>query len=199
METVKYLRRINLGNYEHEEAEVTSVINEGETIEQAIARVKVKVNNALRGIVEEEKKEIIAANVVIQEAQEVPAVIEEEIAPPPVPEEAKPKAKRTRAPKAKEEAKVVEAKVEEAPKGNEPVAPAKAKVGSVTPYDRNKENHKALFVELVTDIMPDWRATDATKSLVKQLSLDMEGHPMLDNKSGDVLDSFVNSLKNNLK
>jgi outer membrane biosynthesis protein TonB len=192
METVRYLRRINLGNYEHEEAEATSAIGDNETIEQAIARVKAKVNNALRGIVEEEKKEIIAANVVIQEeeeVQEMPEVIEEEMTPPPVPEEAKveEKPKRTRKPKAKPDLPI---SMKEAP-----AADAK----NVTFYDRNKENHKALFVELVTEIAPDWRATDASKALVKQLSLDMEGHAMLDNKSGDVLDSFVKALRNNLK
>jgi hypothetical protein len=178
VETISYVRRVNLGDYNHEEVSATARI-EGEEIVGAILELKNKVYLAL-GLLDYSA-----------EQTQVPAVIVPEPAdiPPAIPEEAKAAPKKRAPRKAKEE--VEEVKVVEE-------APAKKESKAVTAYNRSLEAHKVLFVELVTQIKPDWRATDASKALVKQLSLDMEGYPMMDNKTGKILADFEQAVKGSL-
>jgi hypothetical protein len=188
VETISYMRRVNLGNYEHEEVVATAKV-EGEEIVGAILELKNKVYLAL-GLIEDNAEQTQVPAVTVPEPADIP---------PAIPEEAKAAPKKRAPRKAKEEvAPTVVVKGSEVfevvKEGEEP----KSKLVKVTHYNRSLEAHKVLFVELVTQIKPDWRATDASKALVKQLSLDMEGYPMMDNKTGKILADFEQAVKGSL-
>jgi len=67
---------------------------------------------------------------------------------------------------------------------------------SVVNYDRSINNHKKAFIDIVIGLEPDYKAK--IMPLVKETSINLEGTPMLDKKSGEVLNEFAIAVKSGL-
>ncbi len=67
---------------------------------------------------------------------------------------------------------------------------------SVVNYDRSINNHKKAFIDIVIGLEPDYKAK--IMPLVKETSIALEGTPMLDKKSGEVLNEFAIAVKSGL-
>jgi len=186
---VKYVKRFNLGNYEHEEIGVTVALDEDDSATEAIKELKELVNSTC-GDCDKAKE---------PEAVEEQPEAEEEVV------EEKPKRGRKKKEKVEEEPEEVEEEeteeeeVEEVIEEEEEPAPAKKslkKKGSV--YSRVNDAHKALFVEALNDIAPQWKKTDASKAKAKKLSMELNGQDFLD-ADGEVVPSFMTALKKGMK
>jgi len=167
---ISYMKRTNLGNYEHEEITATVVLDEGDDAEQSLVDLKAFVAG--------EKKETPAPKTVApkkskaiekeEEIEEIEEVVEEDEE-----EEVKPKAK---------------AKTTPAPK---------KKKSKATPYDREEELHKTIFGDCLTEINKKWRTDKKLKLKAQAASRVLNGADFLD-ADGEVLESFKESLEDQL-
>ncbi len=178
---ISYMKRKNLGNYEHEEVKITAVLDEDENAGAGIEELKVMVDQALGDNTapavtttktgKDKKAGKKDAKPEVVEAEEVE---EEEIEAAEVEEET-------------EEEEVVETK-----------KPAKAGKKSGSVYSRANETHKALMVEQLTKLFPKWKKTDAGKAKAKAVSKSLDGEQFLD-ADGDIVNSFILALKKGMK
>lgn len=173
--TVKYMKRKNLGNYEHEECQVEGMIEEGESPEGCILRLKTFVEQALEGT--------LGASPAINQKVEAPVVAKEE---KPAPQKRAPKAAKPAAPAQEEEMEdvpspFVDNKTDEgqdvppvipteaAPKTEAPkkepvkVAAEKApkaadsKPGKgIVNYDASVKEHRSRFATYLGNTYPKW-------------------------------------------
>ncbi len=173
---IKYTKRVNLGNYEHEEVGITAVLDEDDCAVKGIAELKELVAKAIAG------------------------------EPPPAATETKPAKtgkptkteKKAPAPAAEEEEETIEEKEEET-ETPPPAKPAKGgfkKKGSV--YSRTNDTHKAIVADKLTELYPKWKKDAASIAKAKKLSKDLDGTDMLDSE-GELLPAFVASLKKGMK
>lgn len=188
---MNYLRRLNLGNYEHKEFSAEAVLDETECSTTAAANLRAFVDGELTGKpAVEEKKEAAKAvqKVVVEEKKEKKApapVIAEKKAEAPAPTVIEEK-------KDEPAAIVVEKKEADAPAPTA-VAEKKAKkapAGADIPYDRTNDTHKKAFQEYLF-------ATYGTDLEVKKkggnFSRSYEGQPLL-NSAGVVCDAFKEAI-----
>lgn len=174
---IKYTKRFNLGNYEHEEYTVDAQAEDASASD--FAQLKELVAAAHAGDVKSSAK-VSRANKAKEEAEEEEE--EEENAP----------AKKTTKKKVEPEPEEDDADdeddeddEEEAPKAVK--GKAVKKKGSV--YDRNSDLHKKLFVELLNSELGDsWVKKNAGRA--KTASIKMEGKNFLD-ADGEILADFV--------
>lgn len=191
---VRYMRRNNLGNYEHEEISMSAVIEEDEDHMDAVAGLRQDVVAALSG----EK----AATVEAPEAEEEkkPAKTGKGKKAPKVeeqPEEEEPEAEDDDEKTADPEEEETEEEPEEEPEEEEKPAPAKGgKKFKKKPqsYSRASEQHKEIFSSVVKSIAPEWKKSDDLKKKAKDASQSMEGKDFLDD-SGEVLSEFKDAVK----
>lgn len=190
METkeIKYTKRFNIGNYEHEEFSITAVTEDGSV--EDFAQLKETVAKAFVG--EEVAKAKVSRSNKAKEVAPEPEEEETEEAE----EEEKPKATKGKASKAKakkveepeeseeEEAEEAEEEEEEEEK---PKAKALKKKGST--YSRNSDLHKKLFVEMLNEELGEgWVKKNAGRA--KTASIKMEGKNFLD-ADGEILPEFT--------
>jgi len=176
---IKYTKRFNLGNYEHEEYTVDAQAEDASASD--FAQLKELVAAAHAGDVKSSAK-VSRANKAKEEAEEEEEEEEEEKAP------AKKTTKKKVEPEPEEddEDDADDADdAEEAPKAVK--GKAVKKKGSV--YDRNSDLHKKLFVELLNSELGDsWVKKNAGRA--KTASIKMEGKNFLD-ADGEILADFV--------
>lgn len=216
---VKYMKRANLGNYEHEEITIGAAVEEGETVGEVLTLLKSKVEAALAG-----KLEPVEA---------IPTTGKAQSSSPTATDTAKTKGKKGKpapAPEPEAEAETVEDDslvddenaddaegiiddeelTEEDPTPEPAPAPAKKvaakpapaaaktaakaapKAKKMTPYDRANQLHKKLFVELLNVQHPGWKTKAPAKA--KDVSVSLSGTDFLD-AEGSVVDSFKAATK----
>lgn len=174
----KYLKRVNLGNYEHEEAQVTYIPSETESDDSIISATKTFLNKALnvemlinkesevkekseakeKAIKETIKKSVAAPSAAAKEnfqkaVKEVAKALNTEV----VEEETLPEQTSEEVEEVVEETPVVEAKKEEKPK-----KVTKVKLKEVL-YNREEQEHKKLLAEFLTANVPNWKSQKLTK------------------------------------
>lgn len=167
MRTIEYMRRKNLGHYEHEELKISDVVGDQDSIDLKINELKHLVLKHL-GLVEEAVKEIE-----LPVTPEVTEVAEEKKEEP---------VKKAKKKKVKEE--VVEEKVEEE-KHEEKVQKKPAKT---VDYDRTLQVHKNLLGKFLDESFPRWKSPDNLKK-ASEASHALNGTPFLD-ENGEILQDF---------
>lgn len=175
---IKYTKRFNLGNYEHEEYTVDAQAEDASASD--FAQLKELVAAAHAGDVKSSAK-VSRANKAKEEAEE-----EEEEEEEKAPAKKTTKKKVEPEPEEDDEDDADDADdAEEAPKAVK--GKAVKKKGSV--YDRNSDLHKKLFVELLNSELGDsWVKKNAGRA--KTASIKMEGKNFLD-ADGEILADFV--------
>jgi outer membrane biosynthesis protein TonB len=175
---ITYMRRVNLGNYEHEELSMSAILEDGENVSTAMLTLKNEVHHSL-GLVgtptEAPKKEV------------------------KVPEVPKKEETKKETPK-KEEKKEVELppvidKKEDLPETKEKKPKAKKEEVKPTPYERAKQVHKDLFANLLNKTFPGWSSDKEAIARAKHASLSLEGEDFLDQK-GNILTTFSEAVTN---
>jgi len=183
---IKYMRRNNLGNYEHEEIAMTTVVEEGEDHMAVMAILKKDVLAGFGDLPSAPVKEEKPAKAAKNAKKEAPVKEEEEVAAEE--EEAEEVA-------AEEEEEEVAAEEEEAEE-EKPVKTGKKKNFKKKPqsYSRSSEQHKEILSTLLKSVAPDWKKTDDGKARAKDASQKMEGKDFLD-EEGEVLQSFKDEVQ----
>jgi hypothetical protein len=173
--TVTFMKRYNLGNYEHEEYTISAGTEGKDPVETLLL---------LKGMV-----------TIAKDSEAVSPEPEEVVKPTKQKGKANGKNKKEDEKEDQEEdvqedEEVLEEEVEEAkPKKN------LKKKGST--YSRESDLHKKLFVEIINEDMPDgWLKKNAGRA--KTVSMKMNGMDFLD-ADGDVLESFKKSMIQMLK
>ena len=153
---ITYSRRVNLGNYEHQDTSATVVPAEGQDPFECLAEVQALVNGE-----KIEKQE--AATETPKKAKKSKAP-EEKVQEPVVEKDPEPEVSEPVA-EEKEE-------VKETPK-------KKLKV-KLTPYDRSNQLHKTFFGEILDSKFPNWKVDKDLKAKAVKASSDLSGQDMLD-------------------
>ena len=169
---MNYLRRLNLGNYEHKEFSAEAVLDEIECSTTAAAALRAFVDGELTGkpAVEEKK----AAPVVEKKA----APVVEKKAAPVVEKKEEPVVEKAEAPVVEEKAAPVVEKKKKAP------------VGADIPYDRTNDSHRKAFQDYLFATF----GTDVeTKKKGGNFSRSYEGKPLL-TSAGVLCDAFKEAI-----
>jgi hypothetical protein len=130
---IKYMKRVNLGNYEHEELSVTGSPSEGESFEVTYAQIKGAVLSALSG---EETPKVVKV--------EAPKVEEKKVEAPKEVEAPKVEEKKVEAPKPAKKVKAV-------------VADEVKKEPTVTLFDSANQLHKKRLAAIFHEFYPGWK------------------------------------------
>lgn len=181
---IEYLRRVNLGNYEHSELKVSTIVKEDQDINIEIERLKMLVHCHL-GIQEDNKDQL---SLPIEKAnkpiEKTVAAIEKPKEKVAVKEELKEEIKD----EAKE--KKTEAKAKKSTLETKPVK----KLNKATAYDRALDTHKNLLGSFLDKKYPKWRNADSLKKAA-EASKTLNGSDFLDD-NGEILDSFKLAFSN---
>lgn len=179
---IEYLRRKNLGGYEHEELKVSIVVDEDDDINFEIESLKSLVHKHL-GIIEEDKNQLpLPIQKSVKEADKaIEAPKKEEPIEDKVKEEVKeePKAKKGR-PKSETPKPPVSVSKPETVPVKKPV--------KETNYDRSLDVHKNLLGQFLDKAYPKWRVAENLKK-ASEASKALNGTPFLD-AEGNILESF---------
>ena len=187
---ISYLRRVNLGNYEHTEISATSVVNEGQDPDKIGEALKQQVEKLLGlrdsvdfSLVEEvtEDGNLKMKDGSVKEVTENTEIVHEEKKEEPK-EEEKPKTTKKKATKKKV------SKKKEEPKG--PVPSVK--------YDRTKQEHKDEMAKALNQHVAKWKTTDEGKKKARELSEKLVGEYIFDSE-GNIVDSFIQAVKDGMK
>lgn len=184
IKTMEYMRRVNLGSYEHEELKVSASINEKETFESAFIALKELVENALN-IVKEDKNQLVLP-VIAKEPKNV--AVEKAVETVESPKEDKPVDD-----KLEDKVEKKEEKKKGRPKSEVTKAPAvetrpAKKAVKETNYDRTLDTHKNLLGQFLDKSYPKWRVSENLKK-ASEASKALSGTPFLD-ADGEILESF---------
>lgn len=187
---VKYLKRKNLGNYEHEEVTLSAFVDEGEEADKVLTEIK----NLARKMLDHSTPISVPASAPREEKtpEAVSPTSKEDTKDSQAKAEASPseepnkKAKPKSKPKS--EAKSPSDEDQEKSEEKEPAKEKsyKAKAGSPTPYNRGSDLHKKLVVDLLNANVSDWKTKSAK---VTQASQAMGGKDFL-SPGGGILESF---------
>jgi len=189
---VKYMRRWNLGNYEHDEITISAIPAEGETILGTLNVIKTEMENFKNGKVDSIQIPLPVPPVAEEAATELKKekkqrATKEEMAArkSEVKDEVKAEDK-VESPKQEEkvEAPKEEAKVE-APKEEKKTVKSKTEV-----YDRTNEEHKKRISALLDTTYPGWRDNVTLKTKVAAMSRESVGKDFFDINTGEIVPSF---------
>ena len=213
---LKYVRRFNLGDYEHEEFAVTAQVEDGENHVGLLIGLKADVAAAHAGEASAASSQSMPSGDLGAQTEEKPAAKGKKKS------SKKSKTKDTTTPSDESEEEnsetsnaqsddeemsnedetsdESESDENEEEEQNEEKKPAKKAAGKkkfkskAAAYDRANEIHKKLFSEQVKAIDPKWNSSEAKKKRVQETSRKMHGEEMLDGE-GKVLNSFYGALK----
>ena len=181
---IEYLRRVNLGNYEHSELKVSTIVKEDQDINIEIERLKMLVHCHL-GIQEDNKDQLLLpiekANKPVEKTVAAVEKPKEKVA---VKEELKEEIKY----EAKE--KKTEAKTKKSTPETKPVK----KLNKATVYDRALDTHKNLLGSFLDKKYPKWRNADSLKKAA-EASKALNGSDFLD-ENGEILEAFKLAFSN---
>ena len=207
MDTIKYLRRVNLGNYEHEELEVTTAVKEGQDRTAAVEELRefVLVALNLKGSgshsntpkpekVEAPKKEIEAKGETkvlkqkpLAEAKKGNEETQSAVAEAPTTEETV-KADSGTNPTTEKKPEDSSKKDEKPKIAAKKETTIKVKASKATAYDRNLDTHKALLGQFLDKEFPTWRKPEELKK-AGTASRALQGKDFQDGE-GNILDAF---------
>lgn len=190
---VTYLKRINLGNYEHEEISMITTLEEGDSAEEALNNMKTVIagetaekGEASSGPSPSGKKAKATKAPEVVDLSDEEETEEEEVAKP---------AKASKA-KSKKFGDHLDDDMDE-----EEEKPAKGKGKKtikvkLTPYDRNVASHKTLFRALLDEEYPNWakKKKDAAGAASRML----QGVGFID-KDGEIAESFKEELSSHME
>ena len=172
------MRRVNLGNWEHSELKVSTIVKEDQDINMEIEKLKMLVHCHL-GIQEDNKDQLLLpfkkSNKPVEKTVAAVEKPKEEIA---VKEEVKEEVKQ----EAKE--KKTEPKAKKITSETKPVK----KLFKATAYDRTINTHKNLLGTFLDKKYPKWRVEPLLKKAL-EASKSLNGQDFLD-ENGDILESF---------
>lgn len=185
---VRYQKRFNLGNYEHEEITVAMSIDETCNVAETIENLKKLVHDAAKGVEEAvEQVSIADKNKDIDKKKKKPAK--------PEPEEDESEEDDAGESDDEDDEEVEETESED--DSDEEDAPAKAgkKTRSKAQnYSRSNEIHKKLFSETLKNFYPNIFKDEDGKKKAKAASMSLDGTPFLD-ADGEVMDEFIGALR----
>lgn len=203
---VRYARRFNTGNYEHEEIALVAVLDEDDNVQEVLAGLKADVCAAHSG-------ESTASP--SDEAGTDEEEIEEEIKPAKKGKKSKPAPTTAPSEESEEdddgatdeeiEEEIEAASEEEETEEEEEITPAKkapSKDGAKDSkkfkkkpqvYQRSNVTHKDIFSKTMTKVRPNWKKAFESKAHAKKVSVKLEGTEFLDEK-GKVLPSFEEAV-----
>lgn len=189
----KFVRRYNVGQYEHEEYSLTAVVEDDDKAVEVLMKLKKDVAAAYSGVCEDEASE--------------PEQDPQDTVPVEQPEEEEEEQDIFDGEEETEDTEDEEEVEEPAPAKKSKATPTKAgaKTGSGSPakknlkkkpptYSRSNETHKELFSDVLKGVAPDWKKSAVTKAKAKVVSMDMEGEEFLD-EDGNVLPAFKQAVK----
>lgn len=193
---VKYMKRFNLGNYEHEEFHISVMVGEEETAMEAFCGLKGTVEAAHAGdpiALEAVSKKDIEEEEMPKEKQAKKTRKKKEVKPEPeeeIEEEIEEEDSEEIEEDFVDDSDSDEEEVEEEP------APKKkaAKKTKVTLYSRTNDLHKKIFGETLKNFFPKWKDTPEGKAKVQAASKQLEGQPFIDNE-GEITDEFIGQLR----
>ena len=169
---IKYTKRFNIGDYQHEEYGVTYSVGEGESPEKSMMNMKNFIQDSFGNKLgssepvntPEPKKKAPAkkSKVVADDAPADKEVETEKEFKKETSEHKEPKKKRN------QKKNVV--------------------------YNRDLAEHKTEMASILNRDFPEWKATPESKAAAKALSGKLEGTPFLDGKTGAVLPEFVTAI-----
>lgn len=178
---LEYLRRKNLGFYEHEELKVEATLEAKENAHNAFTELKTFVENCL-GITQDHKEQLkLPIEEQVIKKEKVEEVVKEEVVKEAVVEEVAEKPKKEKKPKA-------ELKPETRPN---------KRIKKEVNYDRFNEVHKKVLGTFLDATFPRWRKPEYLGMAVKA-SEALNGSPFLDNE-GEILESFKSSFTEMMK
>jgi len=184
IKTMEYMRRKNLGNFEHEELKVSGVLEEGERGLEGFENLKYFVLKCL-DIKEEDKNQLVLP-VIAKEPKKV--AVEKAVETVESPKKEKPVED-----KLEDKVEKKEEKKKGRPKSEVTKAPAVEtkpvkKAVKETNYDRTLDTHKNLLGQFLDKSYPKWRVSENLKK-ASEASKALSGTPFLD-ADGEILESF---------
>lgn len=185
MTTVKYLRRKNNGNYEHEEFEISIPV---ESVDKKIIyteaqEVRELVISLLNGA-----KTLVASEKPVTKAKKEEVQMEL-----PIKEEVKEEVKAEVVAKAEVKEEVVAKKEKKAPAAKPETRP-RVKPVKTTLYDRNLDTHKSLIGRWLDQEFRNWNDASNLPKFAKA-SRALSGVAEFLDENGEVLESFKNSFR----
>jgi len=177
---LRYTKRFNIGDYQHEEFGVTYSVAEGESPEASMMKMKNFIQDSFTNTLGKSK----AVNTPVKEEKKAPA-------------------KKVKAVKVEDDAKAdVEVEDEkEFKKLTEEKKEPKKKRNQKKPtvYNRDLAEHKTEMAAILNRDFPEWKATPESKTAAKALSGKLEGTPFMDAKTGEILPEFVTAIAEGMK
>jgi outer membrane biosynthesis protein TonB len=177
METIRYLRRKNLGNYEHEELEVSAAVD-GKDADALMVEMKTFVCGHL-GL----ETPVVGKSEKVEAPKKENATKGETKVTKPKPQEEAPKEEAP-----KEEAPKKEETPKEEPKKTKKETTTKVRPSKNTVYDRAHDPHKALVGKFLDEEYSGWRKNDLLKK-ASEASKALNGKDFQDG-DGNVLEAF---------
>lgn len=192
MDTIRYMRRANLGNYSHEELDITTVVEEGQDRASAFKELKDFVLEALNLApekveapknkieVKEEVKVLKEKPLPAKEVKKEEVVVKEEVDTTPAPSHAELK-------------KAVEADKAEKKTPAKKEAIIKVKPTKATAYDRTHDPHKALLGKFLDEDYRGWRGKESLPKAI-EASKQLNGSEFQDGE-GNILETFKTEFR----
>lgn len=177
IKTMEYLRRKNIGNYEHEELKVSGVLEDGESSLEGFESLKYFVLKCL-DIKEEDRNQLALPIKQIEEKAVKSVKKHEEVV--------------SDNNKLEEKIEDKAEKKKGAKKASKPeTVPAKKPIKE-TSYDRSLNTHKNLLGLFLDKSYPKWREAESLNKAI-EASKSLNGKPFLD-EAGEILPSFKESF-----
>lgn len=188
---IKYMRRFNLGNYEHEEIALAAALDDNESPGEAFSQLKNTVHMLAIG------QEVAAEEIPVAPPapKEKPVKGKKAKVVEPEPEEIEEEEEVDDEELADEEIQEEEEEAEEAPTPSKGKKTFKKKPQT---YSRASEQHKEILSKTLREVAPDWQKSQEGKQKAKSCSIKMEGEEFLD-ENGEVLPEFKIKVKKHMK
>jgi hypothetical protein len=188
---VKYMRRFNLGDYEHEEYAFTAAIDTKDDGLEAIEELKSLVAKARNEeSTEQDDEEVEDEEEVETEEEDESEEDTEESDDEEEEDDEEVDSEETEDDDEEEE--------DEKPAAKKAKSKGKKTKSKSQGYSRDNETHKDLFGETLTAVWPQWKKTKANKAKGVALSKKFAGTDFLD-ADGNVLKTFKDALKKAVK
>lgn len=188
---IKFTRRYNVAQYEHEEYSVTALLEEDDDAVEGLQKLKADVAAAYGGACssgESEPDESDTDESSEEETGEEDTDVEDSETDSESDESEEEAEEEAPAPAAKA------AKSAKAPKSTAGTKGGKKFKAKPQVYDRNNETHKELFSGVLKVVAPDWKKTADSKAKAKTVSQKMVGKEFLD-ANGEVVAAFKTEVK----
>jgi len=171
---IKFTKRFNIGEYQHEEYGVSYTVNEEECPAKAMQNLKKFIQDAHSNKLSVKLEEVVEVGAEVKtEKGEVRdaemVVVEPEL----------------EAPDHLEKPKKV---------GRKRKSRSKSDFVKNVPYNRELPEHKKELAAILNKEVPNWKATEESKAAAKELSIELHTTKFMDGKTGEVLQAFIDKI-----